>query len=134
MPTAEQTVIGFAKELRKLKSEKTALEEKVKEKGKRITELEKRILPELMDENDIKNMKIKGVGTLFTKSEIECGLNVGDQEEGFKFLRANGASSLIKPAVHHATLKSWAKERLEGGKTLPEIFHVWPYRKAQIRK
>ena len=108
--------------------------EKVKDKGRRIAELEKHIIPELMDENDIKNMKIKGVGTLFTKSEIECGLNVGDQEEGFAFLRKNGAESLIKPAVHHATLKAWAKERIEGGKKLPEIFHVWLYRKAQIRK
>ncbi len=131
---SETKVIQLATKLRQLKDNKSALESEAKDLGRQIAKLEDHDIPELMDENEIQKMTIKGVGTLFTRSELKVGLNVADQEEGFAFLIENGAESLIKPSVHHSTLKAWAKERLEGGKTLPEIFHAYAFRKAVIRR
>ncbi len=134
MKKSETKVIELAKKLRKLKDKKSKFEEEAKTLGKQIHALEDREIPELMDENEIERLTIKGVGTLFTRSELQVGLNVADQEEGFKFLRDNGAESLIKETVHYQTLKAWSKERLENGKKLPEIFHAYAFRKAVIRR
>lgn len=131
-PIARLTEAGV--KLATLRDRKDVLEEELKAVNKEKDELENEIIPRLMDDSEVINIKIDGVGTLFTKSEVYAYIRVDDTARAHSWLQRSGNGGIIKETIHHATLKAWAKEQLEEGVQIPDIFNVKPYRKAQLRR
>jgi hypothetical protein len=121
-------VTALVKELRGLKDEKDRLEADLKAVNKRAKQIQERELPNLMTEAELESFKVTGAGTCYIKQELYVsmtkGEGVGDEEDAleppfYDWARQN-APDLIKPYIHPARLKSWAKECLENGVALPD--------------
>lgn len=80
-------------------------------------------------------LKVDGVGTVTVARRWAASM--ADKDQGFAWLRSNGASGLIIETVSAQTLAAFAKERAFEGKDLPEeIFTVSqnPYTRISGRK
>lgn len=118
----------LVKELRALKDKKDALEEELKAINKRAKQIQERELPKLMSDAELESFKVTGAGTCYVKQELFVsmlkGEGVGDEEDAleppFYDWARQHAPDLIKPYIHPARLKSWAKECLENGVALPD--------------
>lgn len=70
------------------------------------------------------------------KNEVSASFGKGEEEsarQAVALLREQGWSATAAESVHNATLKSFVKEMLANGETLPEgLFHIHTSRKASV--
>ena len=93
------------------------------------------ILPEKMDEEDITNVTVAGVGRVTVQSDIYFSIPAPTKEDAYDWLRDHGHGDLIQETVNSSSGKAWAKEMLKKGEPLPEeLFKVTPFSRAQITK
>jgi hypothetical protein len=100
-----------------------------------IEHLSRTIIPEVMDEKDIKTITLADIGYRFTvASKISCSMV--DKNAGHEWLRGNGAEALIQPTVNASTLASFAKSYVaDHGKDLPpDIFKISTMRYTSATK
>jgi len=93
------------------------------------------VLPEKMDEEDITNITVTGVGRVVVQSDIYFSIPADSKEDAYEWLKANGHSDLVQETVNSSSGKAWAKEMYKKGQSLPEnLFKVTPFSRAQITK
>lgn len=111
--------------------------ETIKQARKALEEIEdnlsKQSIPDLLRSQNIKNIKIEGVGTVGISNKVNA--SIIDKPRGFAWLRANNMESLITETVNASTLSAHAKSLLEEGEELPgDIFKVSTMTYTSIRK
>jgi hypothetical protein len=77
---------------------------------------------------------VPGHGKVHLRNDVKCSVNKANEVEFHTWLKENGFGELIKPTVHASTMKAWAKEQIEAGRTLPEFVKVYLETSASIRK
>jgi hypothetical protein len=93
------------------------------------------ILPEKMDEEDISNITIVGVGRVTIQPDLYFSIPATLREEAYNWLRDHNHGDLIQETVNSSSGKAWAKEMIKKGENLPEdLFKVTPFSRAQITK
>jgi hypothetical protein len=123
--TAKETIVQKAKRMRWLMDEKDRLEAELKSVNGELEPLRKFELPKLLSDAEIEKITVAGAGTLYTKPDVFVSM-VKDEsgEPPFYAWARQHASDLIVPYIHPARLKSWAKEKLEGGEPLPNSINA----------
>jgi tetrahydromethanopterin S-methyltransferase subunit G len=114
-------VTALVKELRALKDRKDELEQQLSEVNKRARQIQERELPKLMENAELEKFTVTGAGTCYVKQELYVSMTNDEEaaEPPFYDWAREHAPNLIVPYIHPARLKSWAKERLEGGLPIP---------------
>lgn len=93
------------------------------------------VLPEKMEDEDVSNITIEGVGRANLQSDIYFSIPKDNKLEAFDWLRDNGHEDLITETVNSSSGKAWAKECLRDGIQLPEdIFKITPYTMAKLTR
>lgn len=93
------------------------------------------ILPDKMDEEDITNITVSGVGRITVQSDIYFLIPAPFREDAYEWLRKNGHGDLIQETVNSSSGKAWAKEMFKKGELPPEdLFKVTPFSRSQITK
>lgn len=87
------------------------------ELDKEYDRLRKSVIPDLMQENDVRTVTLEGIGRVQLAADCYASIPAEQQPAAFAWLRANKYGDLIKETVHSATLKAWAKEMIEQGRT-----------------
>jgi hypothetical protein len=128
------TITEIGKELYDVKAEKEQLEDRLKVLNDRKSQIETKILPQLMEDAEISKATLPGVGTIYLKPEVQCYVKRESEAQFFEWLRSNNHGDLIKETVHHGTLKSWAKEQLENGAELPPQVSANQFMQAVLRR
>jgi len=128
------SITELAKELYDVRAEKDQLEDRLKLLNSRKDELEKKIIPQLMEDSEQTKVTVVGVGTIYLKPEINCYVKKDVEQQFFEWLRANNQGDIIKETVHHGTLKSWAKEQLGNGAPLPPQMEAHQFMQAVLRR
>lgn len=110
------------------------LEEQLKDANKIFDQLRKIAIPEAMAaiDPDLRQIQIKGFGTLYLRVDLYAGLK--DKDQAYQWLTENGYADLIQPQIHPSTLKAWMREQVVDGVTLPDCFKYEPYSYAVITK
>lgn len=121
----------YAKQLKKLKEEKSAAEDKLSAINKKLEIFSDKYV-ELMQDYKIKSYTVAGVGTPFTY--VSYMPTIKDQKKFFAYLRKNRFGSLIKETVHPQTLKAFTKESIEERNVTPKGLSVFIKTKVGIRK
>ena len=121
-----------------LKSMKRQLDEAAEAKTyiqKKYDYLSIEVIPDRMDEEDIKSLTIKGLGRMQLKSDIRCNVLAANKEAVQNWLTDNGHASMINPTINSGTFKAFIKERMKDGKDWPEdLVNVSPYSRASVVK
>lgn len=93
-------------------------------------------IPEVMEEQGVRNIAIDGVGKVYLTSDMNVSIKAEHQEQVFEWLQDTGRSAIIKPTVHSSTLKSVVKKILESAEaaTLNQSwFNINPFTRAAIK-
>lgn len=97
--------------------------------------LRKNIVPNRMQEKDIKSITIDGIGKVTLTSDMYANIPAANKEAAHQWLGDNGHQDMVRPTVNAASLKALAKEMILRSTPLPEdIFNVTPYSRASIKK
>ena len=94
------------------------------------------LIPAAMEENDITNITIDGIGRLGLTSDIYASVVAKNKDETWEWLRNNGHGDIIKETINAGTLKATLKAIMrKGEETIPEgLFKITPYTRASITK
>jgi hypothetical protein len=153
----------FAKEAASLEEQIEAIEAQLKSKKERLSFLTEVSMPEIMMEIGMEQLKLMtGQKCTLTKF-YAASIPAETQDAAFEWMRKNNYDSLIKnkveasfgkgedekvnklmetlvdygftckTSVHPMTLKSFVKERMEAGDTLPDAIKVHVGNKVKIK-
>jgi hypothetical protein len=117
-----------------IRAELDQLKEKSTSLQKEYDALRLNIIPEKMDEQDITNITIEGVGRLGLTSDVYASID--DQEKAFTWLRENRRGDIIKETINSSSLKATIKEIIKNGREIipPGLFKITPFTRASITK
>lgn len=99
------------------------------------------VIPEMMDEQELTSLNVKGVGRLGLTQDAYVTVLAEHREEFYQWLEENGHGGMIKPYAQPGTVKAWAKDMAkrdaegEEGCELPEhLIKVEPFYRAAVTK
>lgn len=134
---ASAVLVNDLKAARVLRERKEALEGEIKEINKILSDPQDGLYPRILRQFDalgITNMKVDGVGTVYT---FEMAVpKVLDDEQFIAWLDARGDGGIAKRSIHHQTLRAWYKDKLESGNDVPPrtMVDVYNVREVRFRK
>jgi hypothetical protein len=124
------SAVAYFAELRDTVKE---LAEKLSELQKHVDGLSYEILPTMFQNQDVKTIKVKGVGTVSIVDRWSCSML--SKEQGLDWLRLSGNEGLIQETVNAGTLGAFAKDEVKAGRSLPEeVFRVSATPHVSIRQ
>ena len=124
-------LVEYAKRLRSIVDERNKLELDLKNVKSDITLLQNEFV-DLMEDYNIQNISLDDIGTIYVHRKT-C-VNVLDNDVLMRYLKDNGAESLIKETIHHGTLTAHVKECLENKNIIPDGVDVYIKPEVRIRK
>lgn len=127
-------ITALVKEMYELKSEKEQIEDRLKAINARYDEISKHKLPQIMEDTEQEKIKVTGIGTVYLQPDMQVSIYAKDQKATIQWFKDNGHESIVKETVHPGTLKSWSKEQIENGGSIPDTLHVHQFQKAILRR
>ena len=121
-----------------LQAELKASEENIKVLKGEVAELERKILPEAMEELGMSKITFDDGRELNIKDDVTASITKANKDAAHEWLREQGHGDLIKTVVkedvHHMTLKAFVREQLREGHPVPDnLFSVYQFKKAVIK-
>ncbi len=113
---SENKMWEVADDLKKHLDKKKELKYSLKGTEEKIQVLSDKMI-ELLDEQDIKQIKFEGLGTFFIKGSSFP--SVEDEAEMLQWLTDNGHKDIIKTGVQPQTLRAFCNSLQSEGKPLP---------------
>ena len=107
-----------------------------KELNKIQDSLRYNVVPEKMEEQDLKTVTFKDLNCRITVSQVVKASIFAEQKEGaYLWLRREGYSAVVKETVNASTLSAIAKEKIESGNELPKtVFNVHTSERISLTK
>jgi len=118
------TELELVLEYRNAKEEVDTLEDKLKLAKDRFDKAQIALVEELQSKGASQTAKYDGVGKV-TMLKPLVGARSLDEEKLFGYLKEIGRDDLMKLTVHHKSLSSFVKERLDEGSEIPEFIEYW---------
>ena len=116
-----------------LRKQKKELQEQIKDINASLENLELMLLTR-MKEAGLQNFKTdKGLQAIIKK---DLFVHVDKTKEGelFEWLQETGRGDVIKPTVHHQTLKAIIREALENAIPIPECVNIFEKERITLRR
>lgn len=136
----ERDPAKLAKAMAKVRAKKDKLEADLKELNAEYDVIRIELMPTLLDDLNLENIRVKGLGRVSLTGDIFCSVKGASQDGLFDWLRGGNPDKealgdLIKETVNSSTLRSFVKDRMKVGKPIPDEFlNVTPYTRASITK
>ena len=120
--------VEIKEKLNDAKNKKTVLQ-------KEFDHIRLNLIPDIMDEEDIKNVTYDEIGTLILTSDIYASIPADQRDNAYTWLKENKHGGLIKDAINAQTLKAFLKGQIKKGIELPvKFFKITPFTRASIKK
>lgn len=117
----KKSMTDLALEMKGIKLQLDNLDEERKALQARYDAIRKQELVDELAAAQITGFKLDEGGSVHTTRTTQASVKAEDREPFHQWLRDNGHGALIVSTVHPATLKSWVKEMLDAGRTLPPM-------------
>jgi len=107
-----------------------------KELNKIQDSLRYNVVPEKMEDQDLKTVTFKDLNCRITVSQVvKASICAEQRENAYLWLRREGYSAVVKETVNASTLSAIAKEKIEGGNELPKtVFNVYTSERISLTK
>ena len=112
----------------KLGKEKSALQ-------KDFDILRHNIVPDKLDEEEMQNITVKGIGRLGASPMLQVSVLAKNRELLHEWMTDNGFEDLVSGTINSSTLKAWVKEQMDAGSEIPEnLIEIRPFMMATLTK
>ena len=129
------SLIDLIREMRKVQIEKEEVENDLKTYNKHFDFLRITKIPQVMEDESVKNMSVEGVGRVSLTADMHVSVKAECKDAFYLWLRDNGREDLIQPTVNSSTLKATVKNMVKKGEEIPDdLLNVSPFTRASITK
>jgi len=92
------------------------------------------VIPEVMQDEGVDMLDVKGVGKVSLQDDLRASLNKEREDGAFQWLDDTGHGDLIKQTVNANSLKALLRQMLRDGEEIPEeYFKITPFTMAKFR-
>lgn len=130
---ASPKMVELGKALFAAKLVKDDLEDQLKAVNATISQLATVELSKLMEDGEVPSFKIDGFGTVFLTTELFVSVLKENRAVLHAWLREIECGDLVQEGVAPQSLKALCKERLHGGKPLPDYVKATPVPTVRTR-
>jgi len=131
----ELPLIELIKEMYIIQGEKEDVEGDLKNLNKHLDFLRITKIPQVMEDQGIKNISVEGVGRVSLTADMHVSVKAEMKEMFYTWLRDNGRQDLIQPTINSSTLKATVKNMVKTGEEIPDdLLNVSPFTRASITK
>lgn len=131
----ELPLIELIKEMYIIQGEKEDVEGDLKNLNKHLDFLRFTKIPQVMEDQGIKNISVEGVGRVSLTADMHVSVKAEMKEMFYTWLRDNGRQDLIQPTINSSTLKATVKNMVKTGEEIPDdLLNVSPFTRASITK
>jgi len=120
--------------MQSLQDQRDALDDKSKELGTAIDELRLKLIPELMDQLEVKNATFEGVGRVQLAADLYCSTKAGQKYRAMEWLRDMEMDGMITETYNASSMKALIRRLMVDGVEIPEFMNVTPFIRASIVK
>lgn len=115
-------------------TEKDTLEESLKTTNASLDELRLKLIPEMMDQIEVKNATFPGIGRVQLAGDLYCSTKVGKKDEAMRWLRDLEMDAMITEGYNASSMKAMIRRMIEQGVEIPDFMNVTPFIRASIVK
>jgi hypothetical protein len=130
---ASPEMVALGKALFAAKEVKDDLEAQLKAVNATILKLATVDLSKMMEDGEVPSFKIEGFGTVFLQTELFVSVLKENRALLHGWLRDIDCGDLVQESVAPQSLKALCKERLQGGKPLPDYVKATPVPTVRTR-
>lgn len=131
-----RNILVLATELHRLRDEKKATEDKVKELNREIEEVDKELV-EAMLESELQSINMSGF-TFYLNTRTFATAKAEGKIELYEWFKENGHESMVQETVNAQTLAAWVREQLDEADELPKeiqpLLNVYEKTSVGIRR
>ena len=120
--------------MKALQASKEEAEEQVKALNVSLDELRLKLIPEMMDQLEVKNATFEGVGRVQLAADLYCSTAAGRKDEAMLWLRDCGYDEMITETYNATSMKALVRRLIEAGIEVPDFMNVTPFIRASIVK
>jgi len=120
--------------MKALQASKEEVEEQVKALNVSLDELRLKLIPEMMDQLEVKNATFEGVGRVQLAADLYCSTAAGRKDEAMLWLRDCGYDEMITETYNATSMKALVRRLIEAGIEVPDFMNVTPFIRASIVK
>ena len=129
--SGKSVIYALATKMRYLQTKKDTLMEELSEVNSRLDEIRLRLIPDAMNDADIRSVTFEGLGRV--QLAVDLFASIKDKAAGYEWLQEHGFDGLIQPYVQPSTFKAEVKRALKDGQEFPEeLFTITPFMRASI--
>lgn len=99
-----------------------------------LDNLRLKLIPEMMDQMEVKNATFEGLGRVQLASDLYCSTKAGQKENAMQWLRDCGYGEMIAETYNATSMKSLVRQLIVAGTEIPEFLNVTPFIRASIVK
>lgn len=97
--------------------------------------LQKKVLPEKMGADGMKNITITGVGRLSIRPDMQVSVLAENRMLLQRWLKDNGFGELVVETINSSTLKAFVKEQVGEGNDLPfDLINIHAFEQVTLTK
>ena len=121
-------------QMKRIQEEKEAVEEMLKSINERLDSLRLKLIPEMMDQLEVKNATFEGLGRVQLASDLYCSTKAGQKDTAMRWLRDCGYEEMIAESYNASSMKALVRQLIVAGTDIPEFLNVTPFIRASIVK
>ena len=121
-------------EMKSLQDKKNALEEQEKAVNAELDNLRLKLIPEMMEQMEVKNATFEGLGRVQLASDLYCSTKAGQKDAAMQWLRDCGYEEMIAESYNASSMKALVRQLIVAGTEIPEFMNVTPFVRASIVK
>jgi hypothetical protein len=132
---SDLAVLDVIREMDKIREIREQYEEKLGEINKEYDFLRLNLVPRMMDDQGIDNIRVDGVGRISLTGDMYVSIKAENRQAAYQYFIDIGKSSLIQETINPSTLKAAVKAMIKAGEEVPEdLIKVTPFTRASITK
>jgi len=135
MEYEEMNLLELAQEMKDVREQLDSIKAVATGLQKQFDILRLQFIPNKMEEDDIRNITIEGVGRVGVTSDMYVSTLAENRESLRDWMRNHDHGSLVSETINASTLKSWVKNQITEGNEYPsDLIDVKPFTRASITK
>jgi len=128
------TLKDLCARMKALQEQKELLDTDSKVLTLEIDNLRLKLIPEMMDQLEVKNATFDGIGRVQLATDLYCSTKAGQKDAAMQWLRDLGLDDMISETYNATSMKALVRRLIVDGAEMPDCLTVTPFIRASIVK
>jgi hypothetical protein len=106
----------------------------LKDQKTRRDALRLKTIPDLLEEEGLKNATFEGIGRVQVTSDLQCTTKAGKKMDAIQWLQDSGYVDMVREDYNAISMKALIRRMLVDGADIPEFLNVHTFQRASVTR